>query len=1164
MSTETLHLGLEASVDRSLHLSKQDVHVSGMSTSLALAALSISASLKERPNIFVFPTKEAAEQFIDEVALFDPEKSVHFLPSFEVSPYSGLYPSHQKIYQRIRWLSLAQRGRGLFVATTESLQQKTLPPELLADSLHEFHLGDELPTQFLQELAQMGYSAVPTVSEAGQYAMRGGILDIFSPALANPIRVELFGDNIETIRSFDPSSQRSLGDLDSFIIAPPREIIFGSDGHNRLYELLAQDFGQRGLHNDDSRELLHSLRQKNYFYGADFLLSKLYSSLASPLEHFLSPVYLWNFDTLEASRQLDRLRSTLRTDYENSMEMAIHPRPEDLYFLDSENISALDHVRTINISKINLSDNPLNESSSEVDYRTSSVHWSQPLPTKIVDIDPSRLEKLKEWKKDGFRIFILSSSSSQFERLKSLFSQVDFTLHTPRENERQWKTWLDEQGSNDLHLIRGYLPQNSFFPLDKIIFLKEEDFLGRRRRTARASDQKEFQQKASALSFSELKEGDLIVHSEHGIGVYQGLEVMDIGGAPSEFIKLSYKDGDRLFIPIYRIGQIQKYSGPSNQRVLDKLGSNHWNNVKSKVTRRLKDIAADLLALYAKRAQLTRPAFPQKDDDFYAFENSFPYEETEDQEKTIDAVISDMESEHPMDRLVCGDVGFGKTEVAMRAAFKAVQAQKQVAILAPTTVLSFQHFENFKKRFKGWPINIQALNRFVDRSQAKEVVQGLRDGSVDIVIGTHRLLSKDIQFKDLGLLIVDEEQKFGVTHKEKIRKIKTSVDTLKMSATPIPRTLNMSLMNIHDLSLITTAPVDRLPTRTFVCKPSNDLITKAVQAEIDRGGQVFFIHNRVQSIYGVCDELRALLPKVRIRVAHGQMDEQELEKVMVAFLKHEIDVLVCTTIIESGIDIPRANTMFIDKANTYGLSQLYQLRGRVGRSKERAYCYLLLPRTGNIDPQAQERLKVIQENTALGSGIRIAQYDLELRGAGNILGEDQSGHINAVGYEMYTELLEEAVRTAKGEPLSSQVDPEINVRIPAFIPDNYIKDIRTRLAYYKVLSQITSAEDVDQVEDELRDQFGAPPEQVVNLMGLMLIRLFCKKLGIRDLSSAKTSITLAFTEHTPLDPGEVIKLTSLPNKKYSFTPDNRLRVRMNDIRWMQIYEELSYLDRLCQ
>jgi transcription-repair coupling factor (superfamily II helicase) len=572
---------------------------------------------------------------------------------------------------------------------------------------------------------------------------------------------------------------------------------------------------------------------------------------------------------------------------------------------------------------------------------------------------------------------------------------------------------------------------------------------------------------------------------------------MDVGGASSEFIKLSYKDGDRLFIPIYRIGQIHKYSGPSSTHQLDKLGGHQWKNVKTKVGKRLKDIAAELLALYAKRSQLTRPAFPHKDDDYVAFENSFAFEETIDQENAIDSVMSDMESEHPMDRLVCGDVGFGKTEVAMRSAFKAVQGKKQVAILAPTTVLSFQHFENFKKRFKGWPINIQALNRFLSRQQVKEVIQGLKDGTVDVVIGTHRLLSKDVEFQNLGLLIIDEEQKFGVTHKEKIRKMKTSIDTLAMSATPIPRTLNMSLMNIRDLSLINTAPIDRLPTRTFVCKPSEETIRKAVYAEIERGGQVFFIHNRVQSIHGVADELRQMLPNVRIRVAHGQMDEHELEKVMLAFLHHEIDLLICTTIIESGIDIPRANTMFIDKANTFGLSQLYQLRGRVGRSKTRAYCYLLLPKSGNIDPQAQERLKIIQENTALGSGIRIAQYDLELRGSGNILGEDQSGHINAVGYEMYTELLDEAIRTAKGEAIEEKVDPEINVKIPAFIPDNYIKDIRTRLSYYKVLSQISSHDEIDQVEDELRDQFGKLPEPAVNLIGLMLIRLMCKKLGIR-------------------------------------------------------------------
>jgi len=516
-----------------------------------------------------------------------------------------------------------------------------------------------------------------------------------------------------------------------------------------------------------------------------------------------------------------------------------------------------------------------------------------------------------------------------------------------------------------------------------------------------------------------------------------------------------------------------------------------------------------------------------------------------------------------MDRLVCGDFGFGKTEVAMRAAFKAIQGRKQVAVLAPTTVLSFQHLETFQKRFRNWPVNIRALNRFVPPAEQRKTIAELKDGKIDILVGTHRLLSKDIEFKELGLLIIDEEQRFGVGHKEKIRKLKVGVDTLTLSATPIPRTLNMSLIGIRDLSLINTAPVDRLPTRTFVCKFDEETIRRGIESEIQRGGQVFFLHNRVQSIYGIADTLRKLVPNARIRVGHGQMDEHELESTMVAFFNHEIDVLLSTTIIESGIDNPRANTMFIDNAHQLGLSQLYQLRGRVGRSKERAYCYLLIPPNKRIEKDAQERLKVIQENTALGSGITIAHHDLELRGAGNLLGEDQSGHIEAVGYEMYLELLEETIKELKGEEIIENIEPDINVRIQALIPDTYMPDIRIRLAWYRNLSQIESPEDLDRIEEQMSDQFGRPPEQVINLLGLMLIRSLCRKLGIRDLSSGPKAISLAFTAQTKVPPQEVVQLATREKGRISLTPDMRLNIRMDTITWPKIYEELLAIERLC-
>jgi transcription-repair coupling factor (superfamily II helicase) len=499
----------------------------------------------------------------------------------------------------------------------------------------------------------------------------------------------------------------------------------------------------------------------------------------------------------------------------------------------------------------------------------------------------------------------------------------------------------------------------------------------------------------------------------------------------------------------------------------------------------------------------------------------------------------------------------------MRAAFLVASQKRQVAVLAPTTILTFQHIETFKRRFASWPLNIAVLNRFVSAAEVKKTLADVKAGRVDILIGTHRLLSSDVQFANLGLLIIDEEQKFGVKHKEKIRYLKNTVDTLAMSATPIPRTLNMSLLGLRDLSLINTPPHDRLPTRTFVSKFDMSVIRKSVLTEIKRGGQVFFLHNRVQSIYALADELRSLLPEVRLAVAHGQMDEDSLEKTIVSFFNKDIDMLVCTTIIESGMDIPNANTMFVDQAHALGLSQLYQLRGRVGRGKQRAFCYLLIPRSGSIDDIAKERLRILQQNSALGSGIQIAQYDLELRGAGTLLGEEQSGAVDAVGYELYMDLLEMAVQEAKGQPLEETVEPEINLKMKALIPHAYMPDIRLRLSYYKALSNIQSTEDIDQIENTLRDQFGQPTEEVFNLMGLMMIRLLCKTLGVRDVSSGINTISLLFTDKTKLPPQKVIELTQQANKKYSLTPDNRLKVRMNTITWQAVFAELEYLQKLC-
>ena len=1169
---EPLNLRFEQMLGRILARDCKSIDVIGTDSTLALGFYLSQLhhpDLIHKTNVVLVPSAKEAEKLEAHLLFFNPQASVSTLLPFDVSPYSGLYPNSRAMSSRVSWLHDAQtheQGR-IFILPVEAACQRTMPPSILKKHTLSFRVGEELPSDLTRVLDRLGYQNTPIVEDQGSYAIRGGLIDLYSPAHQNPIRIELFGDTIESLRFFNSETQRTHETTSTFTILPAREIIYNDDDSKmRAATRYREDVSQRSVEKSEFENIVHSLAQGQTFPGIDFLIGDFYREFATPFDHFHhQEVVVWSLNSIEISKQTDLFKESLLSEFQSSQGSAICPPIEDLYrfdhYAEHANIS-----RRIQFSKIEILDRPADENDSDHTMQISSLDLKIHTSNSQTSLDSFKetAEKVEKWRANGFRVFISANGQSQAQRLLAFLEKTSLQCKYLQDQAHDFKQWCLDQSANPhlIHLIPRTSSESIRLNDEEIIFLRDEDFFGKKKRKAEIRNKGTLAERAQTLIFSDLKPGDAIVHEQHGIGIYEGLKVMSIGGMSAEFITLSYKDGDKLYLPIYRIGQIQKYSGPGSQRLIDKLGGSQWIKTKSKVRSHLREIAADLIQLYAKRSQIHRPAFPNNDDAFDSFEASFPYDETNDQLRAIQDIVTDMTSDKPMDRLVCGDVGFGKTEVAMRAAFKAIEGKKQVAVLAPTTVLSFQHVETFQKRFKNWPVVIRALNRFVPNAEARTTLEELREGKIDILIGTHRLLSKDVVFKDLGLLIIDEEQRFGVTHKEKIKKVRTNVDTLTLSATPIPRTLNMSLVGIRDLSIINTPPVDRVPTRTFVTKFDKETIAKAIHAETQRGGQVFFLHNRVQSIYSLADELKELLPDLRIRVGHGQMDEGELEKTMIAFFHHQVDVLVCTTIIESGIDNPRANTMFIDNAHQLGLSQLYQLRGRVGRSKERAYCYLLIPANKRIEQDAQERLKVIQENTALGSGIRIAHHDLELRGTGNLLGESQSGHIDAVGYEMYLELLDEAIRTLKGEEIQDEIEPEINVRIPALIPDSYISDIRIRLGYYKVLSGIQTPEDIERLEEELSDQFGQLPEPVLNLMGLMLIRHHCKGLGIRDLSSGPKNVSLAFTERTPLSPQAVVQLAQTQSKKYSMTPDMRLIVRLENLNWPNILEELYRLEDL--
>lgn len=1172
MKTEAAATRLENILEREFEIGSRDMLVTGSSSAMAVSyflSQSHSKQINGLPHLVIVPSAAEANRFQQQLLAFDPLRQSVIMPAFDVSPYSGLYPSPQVIADRMMFLAKARTAKAgeILIATPTALIQNTLPRDVFDLYRSVLKPGSEIPGQWNLELEEMGYQPAPLVEDRGQYAIRGGIIDLWSPAEAEPVRIELFGDQIDSLRYFNPTDQRSSREANQIHVVPAREALFLDEYFEKAVARFRRDLEARSVPAHESEEILRSVAQKQHFPGLEFLLPFLYPELSRPISYFPSAFHLWVVDTEGVSRTLDEHFEETRSEEKAAAAAVIRP-PSAEFFSSFDEIKTSDEGRRVAFTMLDAMESA-EPDRRRIDYRTASTQDLANLgATLAFGSDPwlnAVKSKLTRWREDGYRIFIGARSGPSFDRLAFAFEKMDFKPHKAAGDEFLWDQWQSEQDRDPriLHLLPRLFSESLRFEEEKLIFLREGDFFGKKESRRASTGTEDFQKQAKRLAFGDLKPGDLVVHVKHGIGQYDGLKIMSINGIDSEYIQVSYKDKDKLYLPVYRVGQLQKYSGAATTTILDKLGGSGWEKTKSKVRSHLRDLASDLLQLYARRAEAHRPAFVMNEDEILQFEKGFPYEETDDQMRAITDIRKDLSSTKPMDRLVCGDVGFGKTEVAMRAAFFAVQARKQVAVLAPTTVLTFQHHETFKKRFEGWPVDIRVLNRFVPNDEARKTIKDAKDGKVDIIIGTHRLFSKEVGFKDLGLLIVDEEQKFGVAHKEKVRKLKISVDTLTLSATPIPRTLNMSFVGIRDLSIINTAPVDRLPTRTFISKRDDETVRKAITSEIARGGQVYFIHNRIQSIYGLADELRQIVPEARIRVAHGQMDEEELEKTMLAFFHHEVDVLVCTAIVESGMDVPRANTMFIDRADMFGLSQLYQLRGRVGRSKLRAYCYLLLPKDRKLDKDAQERLRVIQENTALGSGIRIAQYDLELRGSGSILGEEQSGHVDSVGYELYMELLNEALAEAKGESIEdAELDPEINLRIPAMIPDSYIKDVRIRLSYYKALAEIRSEEDISDIGDELKDQFGDLPEPVLNLMGLMLIRRLCKDLGVRDVSAGLKTISLVFTERTPLKTEVVIKLAMRENKKYAITPDNRLNIRMNAITWTAVYEELRQLLRM--
>lgn len=1152
-----LNSALSGQLQRAIDLNRFPIEITGSVNPAVLAWTTLGLRSLNRPVMIVCPDLDVAKELLGDFRAFG-ENEPTLLTGFDETPYSGLTPAASDLISRAEFLFKARKGGfQIFVAPIEAVLQKTANPENFQSLNLTVATGDLLgPDQISEHLSLLGYSSSPMVEDVGAFSRRGDIIDVFPPLNLNPIRIEFFGDTVESVRSFETSSQRTLQKLESVTIIGARELTLSTSGFENAYQRIKAYCDERGIGKAQRDTLLEPLKNKILFDGLDYWLSLIQEDSTPVLSAFAQePIILW-LDVQGITQRADNFIEEARTSFKKLISSQTPVPDPELVYSSLEKLRYHHTKNSIDLVNLKLDQGVATEglvlnskSLSEFSQSVKALRESQK------DYFQEVTDKISHWLKNDQRVLIFTGTKTQADRLRSLFDHRGIPATMA-------KTFDGAFNSQQVYLFDSPLSDSFRLPDDGIVFLRDEDIFGERTHREKPKGLPKLSEKAQAALFSDLSPGDLVIHLAHGAGVYEGLKVLSLQGADAEYIQIRYKDNDRLYLPIYRVAQIQKYSGPSGSILIDKLGGTSWAKTKIKVRNALQDIASELLELYAKRASLPAHSFGLPGDYYRSFEATFPYDETVDQAKAIEDVLEDLHKGRPMDRLICGDVGFGKTEVAIRAAFQVVHGGKQVAVLVPTTVLAFQHYQTFKKRFKDFPISVELVSRFSSAQEIKKALAGAAEGKVDVLIGTHRLLSKDVAFKDIGLLVIDEEHRFGVTHKERLRKFRSQVHTLSMTATPIPRTLNMSLMGVRDLTVISTPPEERLSIRTFVSRFDKETIRRAIENEVKRGGQVFFLHNRVESINAFAEELRSYMPGIRIMVGHGQMPDEQLEKAMLAFNNHECDVLLCTTIIESGLDIPNANTILIDRADTFGLAQLYQLRGRVGRAKRRAYCYLLVPSEGALDKTAQERLRVIQKHTELGSGFQIAHHDLELRGSGNILGEDQSGHIAAVGYELYMELLEEALSEAKGEPMAHAVEPDINIRIPALIPDSYIPDIRLRLSFYKVLSDIKNEEDIASVERDLQDRFGPIPEQVSNLFGMMLIRKTCKDLGVKDITSGPKNLSLLFDSSTTVKPEAVIKLATTQSTKYQLTPENKLLIKMANPSWATVLEELRGLSRL--
>jgi len=1117
----------------------------------------------------VTATLKEAERMAGEVDFFLGHRSasLHTFPPYNILPHKMLGYHSQTAAQRIGTLFTLTESRRPFLLVTcvDALLQKLAPKKELIGFAELVMAGEELDRdQLIEKLISGGYTHAALVEEPGDFCVRGGLIDLFPPLYDQPLRLEWFGDTIEAIRTFSPVNQRKTGELEEAVLLSAREVILKKEDLPAVISRIRTRASEQELGASRGREISERIRDEGLFPGIEGLLPLLYPHLDS-LFDYLPTDTLFITDTLPGlSAAAEKFTARVTENYRSALQKErVCVEPDTLYETWETVLNKVSATGPLVLDAIEL-------------FRRTDPNEPPPLGLRFRVEDNLELKRELEKGLDADHLFqpvvdwidsvkerdctpvIVCATESQAKRIEALLGQYQMAAHFTHQMPVPGST-----RHHNLHLCIGPLEEGFVWPEEQLAVLTAQEIFGkskrRRRRPAKTSPR-------TLLTFEDLKKGDLVVHAQHGIGRYLGLETLVHEGVTNDFLLITYQDDDRLYLPVDRMGMIQKYMGVEGiAAILDKMGGKTWQRIRSRVKKSVEKIAGQLLKLYAERKVRQGHAFGRPDSYFSDFEAAFSYEETADQVKAIDDVIADMNAETPMDRLVCGDVGYGKTEVALRAAFIAANDGKQVALLVPTTVLAQQHYETFQARFKRYPVNVACLSRFRSPAQQRKIVAGLKEGRVDIVIGTHRLLQKDIAFKDIGLIIVDEEQRFGVKHKEKLKRFRSIVDVLALTATPIPRTLHMSLMGVRDISIISTPPEHRQPIVTYVSEYDDAIVADAIRKELARRGQIFIVHNTIATIHSMAAQLKKLVPEVRLAIAHGQMAIDDLENVMMAFSDREIDLLVCTTIIESGLDIPNANTMLVNRADRFGLAQMYQLRGRVGRSDEQAYAYLFIPVESVLSTDARKRLKVLMEHSDLGAGFQIAMSDLKIRGGGSILGASQSGHIAAVGYDTFLKLMEEAMADLKGDPIREPLDPEINMPLSAHIPEDYITDIDQRLTAYRRLAKLETLREISDYKSELADRFGPLPGDAENLLLKIMLRVLAIDAGIRRLDLGGGTLALWFSELHQKRPYAVVDLVVAQPDTFSLTPDHIFRARLAPGRvYGQLAESKNILKEIAQ